>query len=101
VPPCVAHSLIMAAKVIAALYRCTSCGSWWVCQQGGAPQAHLILQLVEGQQTLFAWEKYGGWQEYSGGELICPQCGQQDHKPLFSLSQQFTENSLICANPKL
>lgn len=98
-PPRVADPLIMAAQVIAALYRCPSCASWWVGRQGEVQEAHLILQLVEGHRGLFAWEKYHGWQAYRNGEMTCPQCGKQGQRPLFSISQQFGEDGRLCSSP--
>jgi len=74
-------------RVMASLQRCGDCGAWWVSQGVEAPQLHLLLRLVERCEAFFPWEKYQGWQKGLQETAACPNCGQPDTSPIFSLYQ--------------
>ena len=74
---------------MASLQRCADCGAWWVSQGIEMAEPHLILRLAERCEAFFPWEQYQGWLKGAQGTAVCPNCGQPNISPIFSLYQHF------------
>ena len=50
----------LSGQVIAAIYRCQSCGLWWINSRLDVPEARLIHKLVEPHSETYLWQDTGG-----------------------------------------
>jgi hypothetical protein len=64
-----------AGQIIASLYECASCGTWWAASAADSPEARLLFRLVEPHSARYLWVDYRGWHHGMQAE-VCAHCGR-------------------------
>jgi hypothetical protein len=70
-------------KKEAALWQCSSCGSWW-CSQPEVEATRFMLDLPGETLEELGWENFRGWRLGGTPHVgTCPECGTLALKPRF------------------